>query len=323
MNRLEEEVCREMLDGVSSSVTQRKVFQFLVNDLEKDNENLMNELSHSRNVIQPRIDDLLLLIQELRTEVESINTENQHLHETVVFLGNQLNRRMSCIKSTSSMVSEESVNSSIFLEEMLEELQLSKHEKSVDDQIDNVNESHSQGTQLPLSVQTSQFTQTAVSLCHSRQTQTQHNDQLSVHTQTIADGVNELVDNLTENIELKDKLIERLETKIDQQNEQIKTSLDTNTIIAQLLSILQNTTAHHPAFSAKTVDTVHAESIPSDKPPTRVLEVSNVTTPLSIEEQLTIVRKQEHSHFLAGNSCRKQHLRNPYQQQQQQQQQQL
>ena len=190
----------------------------------------------------------------------------------------------------------------------------------MDDQIDKVNESHSQATQLPLSVQTSQSTQTAVSISYSRQTQTPHNNQLSVHTQTAVDEVNELVENLSENIVLKDKLIERLEKTIDKQNEQIKTSLDTNTIIVQLLSILQNTTALHPTFSAKPVDALHAESTPSHKPETRVIEVINSTTPLDIKDQLTIVRKQEHSHFLSGNSCRKQHLQHLYQQQHQQQQ---
>ena len=58
-------------------------------------------------------------IKQLKEELTSINDENKHLHETVVFLGNQLNSRM----STESAKSIE--DSSLFLNDIINKVQTS------------------------------------------------------------------------------------------------------------------------------------------------------------------------------------------------------
>ena len=54
-------------------------------------------------------------IKELKEELTSINGENKHLHEMVVFLGNELNARM----STESVSIEDS---SLFLDNIVNNL---------------------------------------------------------------------------------------------------------------------------------------------------------------------------------------------------------
>ena len=67
--------------------------------------------------------------------MECINTENKHLHETILFFGNQLNRQLS---KSSSTISEDSINSSTLLDDILNELQLStsKHENVIACRVD-------------------------------------------------------------------------------------------------------------------------------------------------------------------------------------------
>ena len=114
LNNLEDEVQREMLGSESSFTTQRKVFQFLINDLERENTSLCQEFVDGKYKLQHRVDELSEMINELRQEMDCMNTENKHLHETFVFFDNQLNQRLSnSDRSSSSTVSDNSVNSSV------------------------------------------------------------------------------------------------------------------------------------------------------------------------------------------------------------------
>ena len=123
---LENEVTNEM-DEESSFTTQRKVYHFLIEDIEAQNVSLTNELASYRDTIQERIDILHAEIGELRRDLGSVDTENKQLHEMLVFFGNQLNRHPSVtsLQSTSTDVStvHGDRDSSMLLENIVNDLQ--------------------------------------------------------------------------------------------------------------------------------------------------------------------------------------------------------
>ena len=210
LNNLEDEVQREMLGSESSFTTQRKVFQFLINDLERENTSLCQEFVDGKYKLQHRLDELSEMINELRQEMDCKNTENKHLRETIVFFGNQLNQRLSNSDRSSSSTVSESVNSSAILDEILTELKssTSKSENCIacrEERSTNTSTNTSpQCTQTPLYSTSAKDTQTSSLPRYDQSTQ----------TPTIFDSFEDSEDvfeKISENIALKDILIKQLE----------------------------------------------------------------------------------------------------------------
>ena len=87
---LEEEVNDELAGVESSFTTQRKVYRFLIEDYEKVNSSLQEDLFICQNSVktyQERIDQRLT---EVTKELSDVNQENAQLHELVIFFGKQL-----------------------------------------------------------------------------------------------------------------------------------------------------------------------------------------------------------------------------------------
>ena len=112
----------DVVDTEACFTTQRKVFKFLVNDLEDQNATLINQLQLYQENMEQKMKCLLLEVQQLKEELENVNTENQQIHEMMVFFGNQINRNVSEISPSTSSVSE---NSSVLLEEIMIDLKKS------------------------------------------------------------------------------------------------------------------------------------------------------------------------------------------------------
>ncbi len=323
MNLLEEEVYREMTDAESSFITQRKVYQFLVNDLERHNISLTNELKEYRDDMKSRLDELKTEIADLRSQLDSEDSENRDLHELVFFFGNQLNRRKSKLVSSSTIL-ESSESSSTFLDNILDELQCSTSkcdtsEVRIHDAINTIRQSISSKLDTP----------------SPKDTNT-----------TSCDEIVEVIETLTENIILKDQLIERLENDNEEQAEYIRllseqhltdlknssapspqkssqdsnfTNANTNLIITQLLSIIQNITESQPVnmFGSKTVENAHGtlnlpvnvemETSTSDEIQKDANVVSKDIPPVftDIQEQLKQIRKEEHHRFTSGDASKK------------------
>ena len=107
---LENEVSDE-IDGLSSSfTTQHTVYRRLIREYEDENMRLRNEYKHhiprytSIKKHNEDIENLQQQVNSIVTEMEGVNRENKHLHETMLFLANQLNSRQS--EDTSLDVSE-------------------------------------------------------------------------------------------------------------------------------------------------------------------------------------------------------------------------
>ena len=92
MEYLEKEVHDEMysVDVETSFTTQKKVFTFLVEDLEAHNNSLSNELKLYREQFQRQLDELHSEISCLKNDLGDVTSENQQLHEMLVFYGNHL-----------------------------------------------------------------------------------------------------------------------------------------------------------------------------------------------------------------------------------------
>ena len=123
MEYLENEVRDEMyaVDAEKSFTTQKKVYTFLVEDLEAHNISLSNDLKLYREKMQRQLDDLHSEMSYLRKDLGDVNSENQQLHEMLVFFGYQVNQRASNNVSSSTLISRE--DSSALLENILDELQ--------------------------------------------------------------------------------------------------------------------------------------------------------------------------------------------------------
>ena len=91
MDRLEEEVYNE-LDGFETSFSsQRKVYQFLIQDYENVNSILQRELATYRDNFNTCRQELIRDAEVLRNDVSNVVKENTQLHELMIFFGNQLN----------------------------------------------------------------------------------------------------------------------------------------------------------------------------------------------------------------------------------------
>ena len=132
MGLLEEEVNKE-LDGPESSFgAQRRVYKFLIDDLNRDNSALIKELQTSKKDIVNRIDEINTEMEAMRSDLSSVNEENKQLHELVQFLGNQISGRRSTNESilSSSISEEKCFNTSQSLDKMIEEVMNSSTVKS-------------------------------------------------------------------------------------------------------------------------------------------------------------------------------------------------
>ena len=250
MEKVEDEVFKE-LDGVESSfTTQRKVFQFLLNDYETTNSALKRE--------QTMYCAAFNRIPDMAKDIEKVNNEIEQLHQLVIFLGNQLNQRISL--SNSSLSSTSSENESICLDKMMEDLQKSSTQ--------------------------SQSAQKESPTCES----------------------DEVISTLTENILLKDEMIQHLEEKLKVQSEQNRKILDEKNLISQLLHIIQLFISRDSVFSVKPIDNVHVIKEPTSLPP-KTPQTSQTAESRSYfrdtKEQLIAVRKEEHNRFLSGTSHRR------------------
>ncbi len=195
MDNLEDEVMNE-LDGVETSfTTQRKIYQFLVRDYEDVNASLQRELLAYRENIstyQKKINNRFVELEKdvecLRNDLSNENRENEQLHELVAFLGNQLNGRAS-VNSSSSRSSVSEVDSSVFLDDIIEDI----HQNPT---IESNNSNIEKTYHVPVPS--------------------------SINKRSEDPVFDEVVETLTENIELKDQLLERLEIEIEDQAEYIK-----------------------------------------------------------------------------------------------------
>ena len=186
LEHLEEEVLKEM-DGVESSfTTQKKVYKFLINDLENHNESITNELISYRQEIQTRIDSLCAEVACLREVVDGVTRENVHIHEMLLFYANQYNRRATFNKDTLTSISSD--DSSVFLEEIIDDLQESTTR----------NESISSNKQANQTLESCQISVYA-------------DDHLGEKED---EEVDEIIETLTENIILKDRLLQHQENEI-------------------------------------------------------------------------------------------------------------
>ncbi len=218
LNNLDSEVTKE-LDGIETSfTTQRKVYQFLVRDYEEVNVTLQRELlTYRRNIntyrgnINNRLDELTRDVELLRNEMSNVNNENEQLHEVVVFLSNQLNGRQSTnLSSSSSSSSSSSDDASVFLDDIIENLR------------QNTTESVSASS---ISSQSDERKKNSEGEHARRDTVNSGNYVPTCQYQTSEDldlDFAEAVETLTENIELKDQLIEHLKTEIEDQGECIR-----------------------------------------------------------------------------------------------------
>ena len=268
IENLEHEVFKE-LDGVESSfTTQRKVFQFLIQDYETSNASLQRE----QQSCQKAFDRL----SEMEGDIRNLSNEIVELHQLVIFLGNQLNRRISL--GSSSLSSTSTQDESLILDEMMEDLL------------------HSSSPKLPKRLERSEINKVSIS---PQPKVTSRNTSISQE-----ESNNELIATLTENLMLKDKLIEHLEEKINVQSVKIRKVHDEKVYgevtIAHLLNIIQHSTSHHSVFAAKSFDNVHAFSVKSN-----ASETPKSSHLLNIKDQLAAVRKEEHSRFLSGTSHRR------------------
>jgi hypothetical protein len=116
---LEYEVQKELIDGAESSfTTQRKVYEFLIEDYENVNDSLLREIRLFRKIGADRLRDMKHEIEAVAKDVSRVDEENKQLHELLVFLANQLNGRLSISTSSksSSESAEDSFDSSLFLD---------------------------------------------------------------------------------------------------------------------------------------------------------------------------------------------------------------
>ncbi len=204
MEYLENEVRDEMyaVDAEKSFTTQKKVYTFLVEDLEAHNISLSNDLKLYREKMQRQLDDLHSEMSYLRKDLGEMNSENQQLHEMLVFFGNQVNQRASNNVSSSTLISCE--DSSALLENILDELQQPSNcdevmEHRVQDAITSIQQSVSPVVCVPYP---------------------RHDEFSDQDRHTFDDGCdyNDVVETLTENIMLKDRLLKRLEDDIEDSN---------------------------------------------------------------------------------------------------------
>ena len=266
IDKLENEVFKE-LDGVESSfTTQRKVFQHLIQDFERSNASLQRE----QKLYQKTADRL----SEMEVDIENLNNEIKQLHQLVIFLGNQLNRRISLGSTLSSTSTQDE---SLTLDEMMKDLL------------------HVSSPKLQKQLERSEMNKVSISpqpKVTSRSTNT-----------SVDASNNELIATLTENLMLKDKLIEHLEEKIAVQSVEIRNNHDgklySETTITHLLNIIQQSTSHCSVFAAKLFDNVHTSSRKSN-----ASETPKSYHLLNIKDQLVAVRKEEHSRFPSGTSHR-------------------
>ena len=122
MEYLELEVKDEMstVGAETSFTTQRKVFQFLVTDLENHNVAFVEQMREYRKDTEKRLENVMIELQNLRRELDNVNRENVQLHEMLIFFGNQLNRRASTLRASNSSITSD--DSSILLDNILDEL---------------------------------------------------------------------------------------------------------------------------------------------------------------------------------------------------------
>ena len=111
MVQLEQEVGRE-LESMEKVITKNTVH-------EPASSWLKNQARALKLDMENKIKDIHNEITQPEEELTSINNKKKHLHETVVFLGNQLNSRM----STESAKSIE--DSSLFLNDIINKVQTS------------------------------------------------------------------------------------------------------------------------------------------------------------------------------------------------------
>ena len=235
MEKVEDEVFKE-LDGVESSfTTQRKVFQFLLNDYETTNSALKRE--------QTIYCAAFNRIPDMAKDIEKVNNEIEQLHQLVIFLGNQLNQRISL--SNSSLSSTSSENESICLDKMMEDLQKSSTQ--------------------------SQAAQKESPTCES----------------------DEIISTLTENILLKDEMIQHLEEKLKVQSEQNRKIMDEKNLISQLLHIIQLFISRDSVFSVKPIDNVHVIKEPTSLPPQNTTNVTNGRIPLLFSRHKRTANRRE------------------------------
>ncbi len=134
-DHLEFEVQNEIIDGAESSfTTQKKVYQFLIDDYEAVNDSLLRELHLYRKNAAVHLLNMKDEIEAVRSDVSRVDEENKQLHELLVFFGNQLNGRLSTNTSSSSLSisKEDSSDTSRFLDSMISEMRLSAA-KSIDE----------------------------------------------------------------------------------------------------------------------------------------------------------------------------------------------
>ncbi len=137
---LESEVNDELIDGAETSfTTQRKVYQFLINDYEAVNASLSRELHLYRTKATNQFLDMKREVECMRIDVSRMDEENRQLHELLIYFGNQLNDRVcTCVSTSSSSISEEyAADSSGFLDNLVSKLRVSSV-KSVDEVNENV-----------------------------------------------------------------------------------------------------------------------------------------------------------------------------------------
>lgn len=216
MEYLEKEVHDEMyaVDAETSFTTQKKVYTFLVEDLEAHTISLSNELKLYREQFQRQLDELHSEISCLKNDLGVVNSENQQLHDMLVFYGNQFNQCASNNVSSSSLTSCE--DSSVLLETIFDELKRSSNcddvtERRVQDAITSIQQSVS-----PI-----------VSDPDPRREEISDRDH---HTAEDECEHNDVVETLTENIMLKDRLLKHLEDEIEDQNDVIESLLKQNSM---------------------------------------------------------------------------------------------
>jgi hypothetical protein len=236
MEYLELEVKDEMstVGAETSFTTQRKVFQFLVTDLENHNVALVEQMREYRKDTEKRLENVMIELLNLRRELDDVNRENVQLHEMLIFFGNQLNRRASTLRASNSSITSD--DSSILLDNILDELNnstandINNCKLRVDNAIDVIRKSVSTNTSPDTSPQ---CTQTPSHSTSSKVTQTSSFPRYDQSTQTpvISDSLEESEDvfeDLAENIALKDLLIKQLERENQDQATYINLLLGTH-----------------------------------------------------------------------------------------------
>ena len=113
MEQLEREVEKELHDVLSSCDTS--LLRRVIQGAEEGSSQLKEQIHELRQEAETRRNSINDELKSLRKEMMEINNENQHLHEMMVFLSNQLNKQMSDTFRTSQ-------NSSLLLDDIMNNL---------------------------------------------------------------------------------------------------------------------------------------------------------------------------------------------------------